>query len=154
MQDCFLQYSTCAQTALRPTALKHKHPSSVNFGITLLLWVNGNLLLPWIGSVALDSLCVLMVSACICSKQVPDPVQLLHSLAGTGGWPLAARTVPQVFQGSPSASPRILCHMATIPRRVWSILRPATHTPARHHTRCLLFHHNESENSCTHNPLL
>lgn len=50
--------------------------------------------------------------------------------------------------------PHILCHMAPVPRRVWSILRRAENTPACHPTLCLLLSHNEMKNSFTHNPLL
>ncbi|KAK5903632.1 hypothetical protein CgunFtcFv8_007393 [Champsocephalus gunnari] len=67
--------------------------------------------------------------ACICLEQVPDPVQLQHSQHRYGWEALGCCAllcaVPQVFQGSPSVSPHILCHMAPVPRRVWSILRPA-----------------------------
>lgn len=69
-----------------------------------------------------------------------------------GPW-LLARS-PKFFQGSPSVSPHILCHMAPVPRRVWSILRAAEYTPACHPTLCLLLSHNEMKNSFTHNPLL
>lgn len=61
---------------------------------------------------------------------------------------------PKFSRGPHLRPPHIHCHMAPVPRRVWSILRPATCTPACHPTLCLFLSHNELKNSCTHNPLL
>lgn len=61
---------------------------------------------------------------------------------------------PKFSRGPHLRPPHIRCHMAPVPRRVWSILRPATCTPACHPKLCLVWSHNEMKNSCTHNPLL
>lgn len=98
---------------------------------------------------------VILLLVYICSEQVPDPLQLQHSQRRYGWEALGCTLSPlSFFQGSPSVSPHILCHMAPVPRRIWSILCPATYTPACHPTLCLLLSHNEMKNSCTHNPLL
>lgn len=98
---------------------------------------------------------VIVPLACICSEQVPDPLQLQHSQRRYGWEALGCMRGPlSFFQGSPSVSLHILCHMAPVPRRIWSILCPAPYTPVCHPTLCLLLSHNEMKNSCTHNPLL
>ncbi|KAK9531626.1 hypothetical protein VZT92_011040 [Zoarces viviparus] len=97
----------------------------------------------------------LLLVACICLEQVPDPIRLQHSQHRYGWEALGCSYSPPSFPGVPiCVPPHILCHMAPVPRRVWSILRPATYTPACHPTLCLLLSHNEMKNSCTHNPLL
>lgn len=137
-----------------PHTLRSKSLCRCGNGAAFMAKRKASLLPPGLAAVCWSP-SVLLPLACICSEQVPDPLQLQHSQRRYG-WEALGCTCspPSFFQGSPSVSLHILCHMAPVPRRIWSILRPAPYTPVCHPTLCLLLSHNEMKNSCTHNPLL
>lgn len=110
---------------------------------------------PVVGSGTPASFSQLMAPFSICGKQVLDSTGLAYSHAGTGGWPLAACSIPQVFQGFPSVSMRWLHHMAQGPGP--GLVHSLAGLAPRLHHICLpslLFYHNEQECRRTARPII
>lgn len=110
---------------------------------------------PVVGSRTPASFSGLMAPFSICSKQVLDCTRLAYLHAGTGGWPLAACCIPQVFQGFPSVPVRWHHHMAQGPGP--GLVHSLAGLAPRLHHICLpslLFYHNEQECWRTARPII